>query len=83
MDILPGNQLKVWNDQAPINKIKDREALENAYTNFVEPHVNQLIEIDAQSLPSIPVVNSGFYCVSGWLVLTLLYCVWMRWQQKK
>ncbi|SKB13714.1 conserved hypothetical protein [Planktothrix sp. PCC 11201] len=62
------------------DKIKDREALENAYTNFVEPHVNQLIEIDAQSLPTIPVVHSGFYCVSGWLLLTLLYCFWMRWR---
>lgn len=69
------------NDQQ--DKIKQREALENAYTNFVEPHVNQLIEVNVQPIPETPVTFSGFYCVSGWLLLTMLYCMWMRWRNKK
>jgi len=63
-------------------KIKQREPLENAYDNFVQPHINQLIEVNAQSLPTIPVTPSCFYCASGWLLLTLLYCVWMRWRKE-
>lgn len=69
------------NDQQ--NKLKQREALENAYDNFVQPYVNQLIEPNAQPIPTIPVAFPGFCCASGWLVLTLLYCAWMRWQAKK
>ena len=65
------------------DKLKQREALENAYGNFVEPYVNQVIAINAQSLSNIPVAFSGFCCASGWLLLTMLYCVWMRWQRKK
>ena len=65
------------------NKIKQREALENAYGNFVEPYVNQVIAVNAQSLPNIPAAFPGFCCASGWLLLTILYCVWMRWQRKK
>jgi hypothetical protein len=60
------------------DKIKQREALEDAYDNFVQPYVNQFIEVNAQSLPNIDVTLPGFCCVSGWLVLTLLYCFWMR-----
>ncbi len=65
------------------DKLKQREALENAYDNFVQPYVNQLIEVNAQSLPTIPVAFSGFCCASGWLLLTMLYCVWMRSRFKK
>lgn len=67
------------NDQE--DRIKQREALENAYDNFVEPYVNQfIIEVNAQPSPSIDVTLPGFGCVSGWLVLTLLYCFWMRYR---
>jgi hypothetical protein len=64
-------------------KVKQREALENAYGNFVEPHINHLIEVNTQSLPPTPVAFSGFCCASGWLALTLFYCAWMRWREKK
>lgn len=60
------------------DKVKQREALENAYENFVEPHVNQLIEVKVES-PMVPVVPSTCFCyVSGWLVLTVFYCLWVR-----
>lgn len=64
------------NDQQ--DKIKQREALENAYGNFVEPYINQVIAVNAQSLPNVPVTSSGLCCASGWLLLTMLYCIWMR-----
>ncbi|MCW6035572.1 hypothetical protein K4A83_04690 [Spirulina subsalsa FACHB-351] len=60
------------------NKFKQREALENAYSNFVEPQINQLIEVRVQSVPSVPVMFAGLGCVSGWLLLTVVYCLWMR-----
>jgi len=66
------------NDQE--DRIKQREALEDAHDNFVQPYINQLTEVNAQSLPDIDVALPGFCCVSGWLVLTLLYCFWMRWR---
>jgi len=69
------------NDQQ--DKLKQREALENIYGNFVEPYVNQLMEVNTQSLPTIPVAFSGFCCASGWLLLTVLYCVWMHWRKRK
>ncbi|MEA5467275.1 hypothetical protein [Spirulina sp. 06S082] len=65
------------------DKIKQREALENAYTNFVEPHVNQSIAIDPQPIASNPVIFSGFCCASGWLLMTLCYCFVMRWRGNK
>ena len=68
------------NDQE--DRIKQREALEDAHDNFVQPYVNQLIEVNAQSLPNIDVALPGFCCVSGWLVLTLLYCFWMRYRSR-
>ena len=64
-------------------KIKQREALEDAYDNFVEPYINQVIAVNSQSLPNIDVAFPGFCCASGWLVLTMLYCVYMRCQNKK
>ena len=64
------------------DKWKQREALENCYFNFLEPHVNQFIEVNTQSLTTVPIASSGLYCTSGWLLLTLLYCIWMRWQGK-
>jgi hypothetical protein len=65
------------------DKIKQREALENAYDNFVQPYIHQLIEIKDQSLPTAPVAISGLCCASGWLALTLFYCAWMRSQSKQ
>jgi hypothetical protein len=65
------------------DKLKQREALENAYSNFVEPYINQVIAVNTQSLSNIPVAFPGFCCASGWLLLTMLYCVWMHWQRKK
>ena len=64
------------------DKLKQREALENAYGNFVEPYVNQVIAVNPQSLPNIPAAFPGFCCASGWLLLTMLYCIWMRWRFK-
>lgn len=65
------------------SKWKQRQALENCYSNFVEPYVNQFMEVNTQSLPAVPVASySGLCCTSGWLLLTLLYCMWMRWQRK-
>ncbi len=60
-------------------KIKQRQALESAYGNFAEPYVKQLIEVPAQTLATAPVAFPCFCYVSGWLLLTFLYCVWMRW----
>ncbi|MEG4282361.1 hypothetical protein QUB68_04475 [Microcoleus sp. A006_D1] len=60
------------------DRIKQREALEDAHGNFVEPYINQLIEVNAQSLPNIDVALPGLCYVSGWLALVLLYCFWMR-----
>lgn len=65
------------------DKIKQREALENAFDNFVQPYVNHLIQVNVQPLPNSDVVFPGFCCASGWLVLTLLYCFWMRRPGKK
>jgi hypothetical protein len=65
------------------SKWKQRAALENCYTNWVEPYVNQFIEVNTQSLPTVPVTSySELCCTSGWLLLTLLYCLWMRWRGK-
>lgn len=62
------------------DKVKQREALENAYENFVEPHVNQLIEVKVES-PMVPVTPpTCFWYVSGWLLLTVVYCLWVRWK---
>lgn len=63
------------------DKFKQREALENAYSNFVEPHVNRLIEVkvDAASVtPVNSVFPSCFYSVSIWLLLTGVYCLSTR-----
>ncbi len=60
------------------DKVKQREALENAYGNFVEPQINQFLEVQVQSMPTVPVMSAGFGCVSGWLLLTVIYCLWMR-----
>ncbi len=60
-------------------RIKQREALENAHGNFVEPHINQIIVVNTQPLPTIPATPYGFIAISGWLVLTLICsCAWMR-----
>ena len=63
-------------------RIKQREALENAHGNFVEPHINQIIAVNPNSLPNIYSTPYGFYCVSLWIFLTLLYCFWMHIQAK-
>ncbi|WP_072620792.1 hypothetical protein [Spirulina major] len=51
-------------------KLKERDALEGAYGSFVEPYVTQQIEIGVD--------GAGFYCVAAWVVLTVLYCGWVR-----
>lgn len=63
------------------NKIKQREALENLYGNFVEPHINRLIEVNSQPLANNPVALPCFCFTSVWLLVTLLYCRWMRWRK--
>lgn len=55
-------------------KLKEREALENAYGNFVEPHINQWIALSTQTITTPPNPHIGLYCTSGWLLLTLIYC---------
>ncbi|TAG86566.1 MAG: hypothetical protein EAZ09_02945 [Oscillatoriales cyanobacterium] len=62
------------------DRIKQREALEDAHGNFVEPYINQLTEVNAQSLPNIDVALPGFCYVSGWLVLVIFYGFWMRYR---
>jgi len=78
MDTLSENKLNLSIAEYSSHKIKQRAALENAYTNFVEPYVNQLIEVNPQSLPATPVAFPCFCCASGWLLLTLLYCLWAK-----
>jgi membrane protein YqaA with SNARE-associated domain len=78
MSISFKEKLDYWIDQSYSDKLKQREALENAHGNFVEPHINQLITVNTQLLPTMPIAPHGFCIVSGWLVLTLIYCVWVR-----
>ena len=60
-------------------KIKQRQALENAYGNLVEPYVKQVMEVPPQTLATAPVAFPCFCTASVWLLLTFLYYVWMRW----
>ncbi|AFY80901.1 hypothetical protein [Oscillatoria acuminata] len=60
------------------DKVKQREALENAYGNFVEPQINQWLEVQVQSVPTVPVMSAPLGCALGWLLLTGVYCLWMR-----
>jgi len=64
----------------PKDKIKQREALENAYSNFVEPHVIQLqlLEVDATPKPPVTVATWGCCFTLGWLLLVLFYCFRQR-----
>ncbi|NJL88936.1 MAG: hypothetical protein HC916_03370 [Coleofasciculaceae cyanobacterium SM2_1_6] len=74
MDVLPKNQIDfITNHDANQRK---REALENAHGNFVEPYINAMIPVNSELLPRI--APPGFYFVSAWLVLILIYCGWMR-----
>lgn len=59
-------------------KIKQRQALENAYGNLVEPYVKQVIEVPPQTLATASVAFPCFCCTSVWLLLTFWYCVRMR-----
>jgi hypothetical protein len=60
------------------DKIKQREALEKAYGNFVEPYVSQLqiqmLEVDATPKPPVIVSAWGCYFTLGWLLLVFVYC---------
>lgn len=60
------------------DKVKQREALENAYGNFVEPQINQFLEVQVQSMPTVPVMSACLGCTLGWLLLTGVYCLRMR-----
>ncbi|MCT7969331.1 hypothetical protein NG799_23730 [Laspinema sp. D1] len=59
-------------------KFKQRQALEDAYSNFVEPYLNQRIEVKQESSGSLPVSPVGVYYASGWLLLVMLYFILMR-----
>ncbi|MGL4502005.1 MAG: hypothetical protein ACRCU2_23265 [Planktothrix sp.] len=60
------------------DKIKQRQALEDAYSNFVEPHINQLLEVKVESMTTVPVTSASLVYASGWLLLTMICCLWMR-----
>jgi len=62
------------------DRIKQREALEDAHDNFVQPHIEQFTEVNTQSLPNIDVALPGFCYVSGWLALVIFYCFWTRYR---
>ncbi len=78
MNILSEHKLNLLVAEYANHKFKQRAALENAYTNFVEPYVNQLIEVNPQSLPTTPVAFPCFCTASVWLLVTLLYCLWVK-----
>ncbi len=65
------------------DKIKQRQALEDAYSNFVEPYLNQRIEVKQESSGSLTVSPVGVYYVSVWLLFVMIYCVWMRLDQRR
>ena len=77
MSILSKEKFDYWFEQNYRDKIKQREALENAHGNFVEPHINQFIAVNSQSLTTIPINPPGLYCTSAWLFLALGYCAWL------
>lgn len=56
-------------------KIKQRQALEDAYSNFVEPYLYQRIEVKQESSCSVAVSPVGVYSVSAWLLLVMLYSI--------
>ena len=78
MDILPENQGISGIGQTLTDKLKKRQALEDAYSNYVEPHINQLIEVKVESMTTVPVTSAGLVWVSGWLLLTLVCYLRMR-----
>ena len=63
-------------------KIKHRQAMEDAYSNFVEPYLHQGIEVKLESSSSVAVSPVGVYCVSGWLLFVMLYSILMRGYQR-
>lgn len=80
MSIPPENQTNILIFQEQGNKKQQRESLENAYTNFVEPHVNQLqlLEVDATPKPPVTVSAWGCYFTLSWLLLVFIYCFRQR-----
>jgi hypothetical protein len=81
MDILTENQGISEIGQPLTDKIKQRQALEDAYSNFVEPYLYQRIEVKLESSSSVAVSPVGVYYASGWLLLVMLYTVLMRGSQ--
>ena len=73
MNISFKEKIDYWIDQNHADKLKQREALENAHGNFVEPHINQIIAVNPNPLLNISITPYGFYCVSGWLLLVLVF----------
>ncbi|MGK7890636.1 MAG: hypothetical protein AB4042_14995 [Leptolyngbyaceae cyanobacterium] len=55
---------------------KQRQALENAYSNFVEVHIPNLTVV-----PSASLLQVG--CVVGWLAIALLYCLNQKRRREK
>ncbi|MBO0348315.1 hypothetical protein J0895_04185 [Phormidium pseudopriestleyi FRX01] len=78
MDNLTENQGISEIGQSLTDKIKQRQALEDAYSNFVEPYLNQRIEVKLESSCSVAVSPVGFYYASAWLLLVMLYAFLRR-----
>ena len=72
------SNLNDGNEQEQTNKIKQRESLENAYGNLVEPYVKQVIEVPPPALATASVAFPCFCTASVWLLLTFWCCVRMR-----
>ena len=64
------------------DKIKQRQALEDAYSNFVEPYLHQGIEVKLESSSPVAVSPVAAYYASGWLLFVMLYCVLRRGYQR-
>ncbi len=64
-------------DNPQHSKLKQREALENAYSNFVEPHLTSTVPLAPNAIAPLTPTVAG--CTSGWLLLTVVYCLGLRW----
>jgi len=58
-------------------KNRQREALENLGSNFVDPHIQQWVSVPSHTPPMIPAPPGvGFGCAAVWLLVTFV-CCWM------
>jgi hypothetical protein len=58
-------------------RLKQREALENAFDCWVDPYLSEAIEVKSELMTSEVVVPTAVYPLLGWLLLVMLSCVWM------